>query len=189
MACGAEDPEELWNSACDSPMTRGFAFAPDAWVPGTPRLSMSLPWFIRAPSPEMPPALAPEPPPFAPLPPPPFLTFHISAAAFPISVAWVVTVLRFSLAMRPASVAAVSVPERVDRPQIVTLGPGSEVRLSEQHRWAEPLKLAIGRLVADRLSQALGATLIAANYSRLLIDLNRSPHHPGSSAGHSISGQ
>ena len=64
---------------------------------------------------------------------------------------------------RPAvAVAAVSVPELVDRPQIVTLGPGSEVRLSEQHRWAEPLKLAIGRLVADRLSQALGGALVSA---------------------------
>jgi uncharacterized protein len=64
---------------------------------------------------------------------------------------------------RPAvAVAAVSVPELVDRPQIVTVGPGSEVRLSEQHRWAEPLKLAIGRLVADRLSQALGGALVSA---------------------------
>jgi len=60
------------------------------------------------------------------------------------------------------AVAAVSVPEIVDRPQIVTLGPGSEVRLSEQHRWAEPLKLAIGRLVADHLSQALGGALVSA---------------------------
>jgi hypothetical protein len=66
-------------------------------------------------------------------------------------------------APRPAvAVAAVSVPELVDRPQIVTLGPGSEVRLNEQHRWAEPLKLAIGRLVADRLSQALGGALVSA---------------------------
>lgn len=64
---------------------------------------------------------------------------------------------------RPAvAVAAVSVPELVDRPQFVTLGPGSEVRLSEQHRWAEPLKQAIGRLVADRLSQALGGALVSA---------------------------
>lgn len=30
--------------------------------------------------------------------------------------------------------------------------------------------------LAQSLSQALGATLIAANYSRLLIDLNRPPH-------------
>jgi len=64
---------------------------------------------------------------------------------------------------RPAvAVAAVSVPELVDRPQIVTLGAGSEVRLSEQHRWAEPLKLAIGRLVADRLALALGGALVSA---------------------------
>jgi len=60
------------------------------------------------------------------------------------------------------AVAPVSVPELVDRPQIVTLGPGAQVFLSEQHRWAEPLKLAIGRLVAERLAVALGGALVWA---------------------------
>jgi hypothetical protein len=46
-----------------------------------------------------------------PAPLPVFITFHMSAAALPISVAWVVAALKFSLAMRPASVAALSVPE------------------------------------------------------------------------------
>jgi uncharacterized lipoprotein YmbA len=60
------------------------------------------------------------------------------------------------------AVAAVSVPELVDRPQIVTLGPGSQVFLNEQHRWAEPLKLAIGRLVAERLAATLGGARVTA---------------------------
>ena len=59
-------------------------------------------------------------------------------------------------------VAPVTVPEFVDRPQIVTQGPGAQVFLSEQHRWAEPLKLAIGRLVAERLAVALGGALVWA---------------------------
>lgn len=60
------------------------------------------------------------------------------------------------------AVGAVSVPELVDRPQFVTLGPGSQVYLSEQHRWAEPLKLAIGRLVAERIGTTLGGALVSA---------------------------
>ena len=64
--------------------------------------------------------------------------------------------------MPTVSVTAVSVPDLVDRPQIVTLGPGSRVQLSEQHRWAEPLKLAIGRLVADRIAAGLGSALVTA---------------------------
>jgi uncharacterized lipoprotein YmbA len=53
-------------------------------------------------------------------------------------------------------IAPVSVPDLVDRPQIVTLGPGSRVQVSDQQRWAEPLKLAVGRLLADRVSGRLG---------------------------------
>ena len=62
----------------------------------------------------------------------------------------------------PVAVGPVSVPDLVDRPQIVTLGPGSRVQLSEQNRWAEPLKLAIGRLVAERMAASLGSPLVTA---------------------------
>lgn len=88
------------------------------------------------------------------------------------------------------AVAAVSVPEIVDRPQFVTLGPGSEVRLSEQHRWAEPLKLAIGRLVAARLAVALGGALVTAYPAepaaqtawRVSLDVQRFDSEPGVAA-------
>jgi len=59
-------------------------------------------------------------------------------------------------------IAAVSVPDLVDRPQIVTLGPGSRVQVSDQLRWAEPLKLAVGRLLAERLGARLGLAQVWA---------------------------
>lgn len=58
------------------------------------------------------------------------------------------------------AVGAVVLPDWVDRPQIATLGPGSRVQVSEMHRWAEPLRPAIGRVVAEQLSAALGAPLV-----------------------------
>lgn len=60
------------------------------------------------------------------------------------------------------AVGAVVLPDWVDRPQIATLGPGSRVQVSEMHRWAEPLRPAIGRVVAEQLSAALGAPLVYA---------------------------
>ena len=72
------------------------------------------------------------------------------------------TVNAASRAMPSVAVGPVSVPDLVDRPQIVTLGPGSRVQLSEQNRWAEPLKLAIGRLVAERMAASLGTPLVTA---------------------------
>ena len=68
----------------------------------------------------------------------------------------------WAAAMPVVAIGAVSVPDLVDRPQIVTLGSGSRVQVSEQHRWAEPLKLAIGRLVAERIAAGLGSALVSA---------------------------
>ena len=59
-------------------------------------------------------------------------------------------------------IAPVSVPDLVDRPQIVTLGPGSRVQVSDQLRWAEPLKLALGRLLAERIGTRLGLAQVWA---------------------------
>lgn len=52
-------------------------------------------------------------------------------------------------------VGPVSVPELVDRPQFVLRMPGSEVRIAEQARWAEPLRQGIARAVAANLAQGL----------------------------------
>lgn len=63
----------------------------------------------------------------------------------------------------PFSVAigAVTVPEIVDRPQLVTRAAGNQVAINEFARWAEPLKNAIPRAIADNLTQSLnGARVI-----------------------------
>src|SRR5260370_4666931 len=54
-------------------------------------------------------------------------------------------------------VGPVTVPELVDRPQMVTRVAANEVALNEFARWAEPLKSDIPRAVAGDLAQLLGA--------------------------------
>ena len=50
------------------------------------------------------------------------------------------------------AVGPVYVPDVVDRPHLVLRMSGSEVRISEQMRWAEPLKEGIARAVATNLA-------------------------------------
>ena len=74
------------------------------------------------------------------------------------------------------AVAPVSIPEIVDRPQIVVrLGP-NQVQIIEQARWAEPLKVAIARVVAANLAATLNARLAPsrgdADY-RVALDVQR----------------
>ena len=75
------------------------------------------------------------------------------------------------------AVGPVSIPELVDRPQIVVRGGPNQVHIVEQARWAEPLKSAIARVVAANLATALGARLAAqrdgdADY-RVILDVQR----------------
>lgn len=51
----------------------------------------------------------------------------------------------------------VTVPELVDRPQIVTRVAGNQVSLDEFARWAEPLKSDIARVIAADVGQLLGS--------------------------------
>jgi uncharacterized protein len=75
------------------------------------------------------------------------------------------------------AVGPVTIPEVVDRPQIVVrLGP-NQVQIVEQARWAEPLKSAIARVVAANLAAALQARLALgrnadADY-RVVLDVQR----------------
>ena len=62
----------------------------------------------------------------------------------------------------PASAAAytivvgpVTIPDVVDRPQIVTRTAESRVEIDEQARWAAPLKSEIARVIADHLAKTL----------------------------------
>ncbi len=52
-------------------------------------------------------------------------------------------------------ISAVSIPELVDRPQIVTRDAANLVVVSEHNLWAESIKSGIGRTLATRLARAL----------------------------------
>ena len=54
-------------------------------------------------------------------------------------------------------VGPVSVPARMDRPQLVTQAARSEVEVYEYHRWAGSLKGDVGRVISSNLARNLGA--------------------------------
>jgi uncharacterized lipoprotein YmbA len=78
-------------------------------------------------------------------------------------------------------VGPVTLPETVDRPQMVKRVDANQVEIADLERWAEPLKAAIPRLVAETLSRELaGATVMASRQSatlafdyRVAIDVQR----------------
>ena len=53
------------------------------------------------------------------------------------------------------AVVSVTVPDLVDRPQIVVRAGPNQVGMSEQARWAEPLRGAIARVVTANLAAAM----------------------------------
>ena len=58
-------------------------------------------------------------------------------------------------------VGPVTVPELVDRPQLVTRVSGNEVRLNEFARWGEPLKSGVADVIAADLSRLLGSQRVS----------------------------
>lgn len=75
------------------------------------------------------------------------------------------------------AVGPVTVPEIVDRPQMVVRGGPNQVHIMEQARWAEPLRGAIARVVAANLAIALNGRVVAsrdgtADY-RVALDVQR----------------
>jgi uncharacterized lipoprotein YmbA len=84
-------------------------------------------------------------------------------------------------AVYSVSVGPVTVPETVDRPQLVVRIGANQVSLVEDHRWAQPLKSEIPRVIAEQLAHLLGAqrvvtfsqnTVHDAEY-RVLVDIQR----------------
>ena len=65
------------------------------------------------------------------------------------------TVTSRSPALPGIVISAVTVPELVDRPQIVTRDASNRVVVSEQNLWAEPIRSGISRTLATRLSRTL----------------------------------
>ncbi|WP_322028355.1 PqiC family protein [Paraburkholderia sp. J76] len=58
-------------------------------------------------------------------------------------------------------VGPVTVPDMVDRPQIVTRNADNTIEMNEFARWASPLKLDVGRVVAEDLAQRLGTARVS----------------------------
>ncbi|WP_423767378.1 PqiC family protein [Burkholderia aenigmatica] len=57
-------------------------------------------------------------------------------------------------------IGPVTVPDLIDRPQIVTRAAGSRVDIDEFARWAEPLKTDIARVIAADLGRLLGSAQV-----------------------------
>jgi len=60
------------------------------------------------------------------------------------------------------AVGRIKVPEIIDRPQLVLHTDSNQVSLSEQYRWAEPLRREIPRLIASDLGELLDSSRVAA---------------------------
>lgn len=58
------------------------------------------------------------------------------------------------------AIGLVTVPEIIDRPQIVTRGGPNQVQIAELERWAGPLKTEIPRVIADNLMQQLDGAYV-----------------------------
>ncbi len=84
-------------------------------------------------------------------------------------------------------VGPVTLPEVVDRPQLVMRVAANRVDILESYRWAEPLKSGIPRLIAEDLRRLLGSEHVSsylqhtgtnADY-RILLDIQRFEATPG----------
>jgi uncharacterized lipoprotein YmbA len=63
-------------------------------------------------------------------------------------------------------VGPVTIPQVVDRPQIVTRSAGNRVELAEFARWAAPLRSEIPRVIADNLARLLDGARTATMEQR-----------------------
>ena len=90
-------------------------------------------------------------------------------------------------ALPAVSVGPVTLPEVVDRPQLVVRAAANRVEILETHRWAEPLKSGIPRLIAENLRRLLQSDRVSsypqhagvdADY-RVLVDIQRFESSPG----------
>jgi len=85
------------------------------------------------------------------------------------------------------SVGPVTLPELVDRPQLVVRVAANRVDILESQRWAEPLKDEIPRVIAEDLRRLLGSSRVSSYLQnaageaqcRLLLDIERFEASPG----------
>lgn len=84
-------------------------------------------------------------------------------------------------------VAPVTLPESVDRPQMVVRVAPNRVAILDGHRWAEPLPGAMARAIAADLAALLGGARVSAEAQhaasgaqiRVLVDVQRFESVPG----------
>ncbi|MBS1227791.1 MAG: hypothetical protein H6R17_1068 [Proteobacteria bacterium] len=67
------------------------------------------------------------------------------------------------------AIVQAKLPDSLDRPQLVIRSAANRVQLSEQRRWAEPLRYEIPRVLADDLGRLLDSSRVAA----LPVDVQR----------------
>lgn len=84
------------------------------------------------------------------------------------------------------AVGPVTVPDLVDRPQLVMRVATNQVTLLDQHHWAEPLRSEIPRLVAANLAQQLPGAQVSSHARsggdadiRVRVDINEFDSAPG----------
>ena len=88
------------------------------------------------------------------------------------------------------AVGPVTVPELVDRPHLVLRSSPTRVEVTEQARWAAPLKSEIPRVIASQLARLLPGASTATSEQRAVsapdyrvhIDIQRFDSAPGESA-------
>lgn len=84
-------------------------------------------------------------------------------------------------------VAPVTLPEAVDRPQLVVRVTPNRVAIVDGHRWAEPLAGAVSRTIAADLAALLGGARVSAEAQhgatsaqvRVMVDVQRFESVPG----------
>jgi len=84
-------------------------------------------------------------------------------------------------------VGPVTLPELVDRPQLVVRVAPNRVAILESERWAEPLRSQIPRVIAEDLGRLLGSSRVASHLQhagteagyRVLLDIERFEASPG----------
>jgi hypothetical protein len=69
-------------------------------------------------------------------------------------------------------VGPVAVPESVDRWPMVLHNSANAVDLTEEHRWAEPVKAAIPRVVAEHLMRLLGTPRVMSSRIGTSLDVD-----------------
>jgi uncharacterized lipoprotein YmbA len=70
----------------------------------------------------------------------------------------------------PVAIGPITLPDLVDRPQFVIRAEGSQVEILELHRWAEPLKSQIPRLLAENLGRQIGSDRVSAYPQHASVD-------------------